>query len=167
MAHPMVERLHFTRREFIRCIHGVSLQETYVHLGDMNCISWLIGHLASQEHQYFVFLAQGHNVLPDIRKIAGSGSPQSTPNLDEMWHAWREATANADVYLNTLTTDMLLEHFEFRGKPVNETIGTMIHRTIYHYWFHLGEIHTIRQMLGHRNMPQFVGDMTDFPYTPE
>jgi uncharacterized damage-inducible protein DinB len=163
----MVERLHFARQEFVRCVHGVSLNESYIHMGQMNCISWTIGHLAEHEHRVFVFLAQGKNVLPELRHITGYGSRQSTPKLDDMWHAWREATANADVYLETLTTETLQEHFEWKGKPLGESIGTMLHRVIYHYWYHLGETHAIRQMLGHRDMPQFIGDMTDFPYTPE
>ena len=167
MAHPMVEQLYFTRQEFVRCVHGVSLNDSYIHLGQMNCISWTIGHLAELEHRVFVFLAQGKNVLPELRHIVGYGSRQATPKLDDMWHAWREATANADVYLETLTTERLQEHFEWKGEPLGESIGTMLQRIIYHYWYHLGETHAIRQMLGHRHIPQFVGDMTAFPYTPE
>lgn len=167
MTHPLVKQLRFTRSEFVRCIHGVSLQEAYVRKGQMNCISWTIGHLASQENQYFVYLGQGKAIQPELRKIAGSGSPASTPNLDEMWAAWRECTANADVFLDTVTTGTLQTHFEHKGNPVPESIGTMILRCIYHYWFHLGEIHAIRQMLGHRNIPQFVGNMSQALYTPE
>jgi hypothetical protein len=37
----------------------------------------------------------------------------------------------------------------------------------YHYWFHLGEAHAIRQMLGHPDLPQFVGDMSRAVYRPE
>ncbi len=38
----------------------------------------------------------------------------------------------------------------------------------YHYWYHLGEAHAIRQMLGHTGLPQFVGDMgIKAPYHPE
>jgi len=167
MPHPLVTQLRFARSEFIRVIHGVSLQETYVRMGQMNCISWTIGHLASQENQYFVLMAQGKTIQPELRKIAGSGSRSSTPRLDDMWAAWRETTANADVYLDTVTPDILQSHLEWKGKPLNESVGTMLQRTLYHYWYHIGEIHAIRQMLGHRNIPQFVGDMSDALYTPE
>ena len=30
----------------------------------------------------------------------------------------------------------------------------------YHYWFHIGEAHAVRQMLGHVDLPDFVGDMS-------
>jgi hypothetical protein len=39
---------------------------------------------------------------------------------------------------------------------------------IYHYWFHVGEIISIRQILGHRDVPEFVGDIDgEAPYRPE
>jgi len=37
----------------------------------------------------------------------------------------------------------------------------------YHYWFHLGGAHAIRQLLGHPDLPQFVGDMAEALYSPE
>ena len=166
MAHPMVQQLRFTRGEFLRCVEGLSLQDSYVRHGQMNCISWIIGHLAAHENQFLVFLAQGRVIQPDLRKICGFGSPPSAPKLDDMWAAWNEVLANADIYLDTLTTEKLQQHFQWKGEPLEESIGTMLHRTVYHYWFHLGEAHAIRQMLGHRNLPQFVGKMGDSPYLP-
>ena len=47
------------------------------------------------------------------------------------------------------------------GRPVFESNGTLLQRVIYHYWFHIGESQAIRQMLGHENLPQFVGDLGD------
>ena len=43
----------------------------------------------------------------------------------------------------------------------------MLLRNIYHYWFHMGEAHAIRQLLGHPDLPQFVGDMSEAVYWPE
>ncbi len=166
MAHPMVQQLRFTRGEFLRCLDGLSLPDAYVRHGQMNCISWIIGHLAAHENQVFVFLAQGKVILPDLRKVCGFGSPPSAPKLDDMWAAFHEVTANADRFLDPLTTEALQERFTWKGEPLEETIGTMLHRTIYHYWFHLGEAHAIRQMLGQRNLPQFVGNMAGSPYLP-
>jgi hypothetical protein len=39
------------------------------------------------------------------------------------------------------------------------TVGDAIQRVTYHYWFHIGEILAIRQLLGHPNRPEFVGDL--------
>ena len=37
----------------------------------------------------------------------------------------------------------------------------------WHYWFHLGEAHAVRQMLGHQDLPQFVGGLEGGFYRPE
>jgi hypothetical protein len=37
----------------------------------------------------------------------------------------------------------------------------------YHHWYHTGEAHAIRQLLGHPDLPQFVGDMSEALYRPE
>lgn len=166
MAHPLVEQLRFTRREFTRCLDGLSLQDAYVRHGRMNCISWIIGHLAAHENQVFVFLAQGVIAQPDLRGVCAPGSPPSTPKLDDMWDAWREVTAQADIFLDTLTSATLADHLRWKGEPLEESTGTMLQRVIYHYWFHLGEAHAIRQMLGARKLPQFVGALNETPYRP-
>jgi hypothetical protein len=39
---------------------------------------------------------------------------------------------------------------------------------IYHYFYHIGEIMAIRQLLGHTNLPEFIGDLDRAaPYRPE
>ena len=166
MAHTLEEQLRFTRHELLRCIDGVSADEARVHHGQMNCISWIVGHLATQENQYFVFLAQGKVIQPALRKQVGYGAPRSTPQLDAMLGAWREITAEADIYLDALTTETLLSHFQWKGSPLDDTIGTMLYRAIYHYWFHIGEAHAMRQMLGHRDLPQFVANAGDAVFKP-
>ena len=40
-------------------------------------------------------------------------------------------------------------------------------RNIYHYWYHTGEASAVRQMLGHANLPEFVGDINQAAYRPE
>jgi hypothetical protein len=53
------------------------------------------------------------------------------------------------------------------GKPVDENVGTLLMRNIYHYWYHTGEAAAVRQMLGHKDLPQFVGDINQASYRPE
>ena len=165
--HPLVGQLRFARSEFIRCLDGVSAEDAQVRLEPMNCISWIIGHLAHQEHTYWVLLPTGRNLAPILEQLVGFGQPASTPPLDEMWQTWHSVTGAADEFLDTLTPQKLLTHLEWKGKPRRESIGTMLLRNLYHYWFHLGEAHAIRQQLGHTDLPQFVGDMTDALYRPE
>jgi hypothetical protein len=165
--HPLVTQLRFARSEFLRCLDGVSAEDGIRRLEPMNCISWIVGHLANQEHAYWVLRAQGKVLAPGLYELVGFGQPASTPLLDEMWAIWRVVTQAADQFLDTLTTDNLLSHLEYEGKSLPESTGTMLYRNVYHYWFHTGEAHAIRQMLGHRDLPQFVGDMSPALYQPE
>ncbi len=165
--HPLVKQLHFARSEFVRGLEGVSDEDARKRLEPMNAISWNIGHLAVQEQAYWVILAQGENLYPDLYKLVGSGSPSSRPPLDEMWQVWTEITEAADTYLSTVTTETLQTFFEWKGSPREESVGTMLLRNIYHYWYHCGESAAIRQSLGHTDLPQFVGNMSTAVYLPE
>jgi hypothetical protein len=168
MTHPLVVQLRFARSELIRSFDGVTEEEARRRFEPMNCISWMVGHLANQENTYWVYLAQGQALEPDLRNLVGYGKPASTPPLADMWVAWQNVTGAADKYLDTLTTDLLLTYFERRGKPVKESVGTMLQRTIFHYWYHIGESQAVRQLLGHTNLPEFVGDIGgEAPYRPE
>ena len=167
MTHPLVTQLRFTRQELIRAIEGVSSEDAQKRLGPMNCISWILGHLANQEHNHWVRVAQNKMVAEGLHSLVGYGQPASTPELDEMRTVWETVTTTADEYLDTLTTDLLQTHKEWNGEQLEESIGTMLYRNIYHYWFHIGEAHAIRQQLGHSDLPEFVGDMTNAAYRPE
>lgn len=164
MTHSLVTQLRFARSEFMRCVDGVTAVDAQRRLEPMNCISWMIGHLANQEQFYWVRLAQGQMVAPELNDLVGFGKPASTPPLDEMVALWREITETADPYLDTITAEMLPTHFAFGEKQLTENIGQMLLRNIYHYWFHTGEAHAVRQMLGHPDLPQFVGSLTAVRY---
>lgn len=76
-------------------------------------------------------------------------------------------TRSANAFLDSLEPAQLTDHFTVNGEQVPESIGTLLQRNLYHYWFHTGEAHAIRQMLGHPDLPQFVGDMSAAAYTAE
>jgi uncharacterized damage-inducible protein DinB len=165
--HPLVAQLRFARSEFVRCLDGVSDEDARRRFEPMNCISWIVGHLANQEHGYWVVVAQGRDIAPGPNDLVGYDRPASQPPLDDMWQAWRAITQAADEYLSALTVEDLTRHLSWRGQPRPESIGTMLLRNTYHYWYHLGEGYAIRQLLGHENLPEFVGDMSRAQYRPE
>ena len=168
MAHPLVDQLRFARSELLRALDGVSDEEARRRFEPMNSISWMVGHLANQENSYWVFLAQGKKFQPGLRDLVGYGQPASAPPLADMWAAWHVVTTAADEYLDTVTPEILQTHFEWRGEPLKESAGTLLQRTIYHYWYHIGESQAVRQLLGHTGLPEFVGDIGEqAPYRPE
>jgi hypothetical protein len=166
-VHLLVVQLRFTRNELMRCIEGVNEEDARKRFEPMNCISWIVGHLANQENRYWNQRAQGKQLFPDLNDLVGYGRPATTPSLREMVTTWEEITKNADLYLDALTPSLLQTHLETKGKPMADNIGSLLLRNIYHYWFHMGEAYAIRQLLGHKNLPDFVGDMADFQYFTE
>jgi len=160
MAHPLVTQLRFARSEFARCLEGVSEADARRRLEPMNCISWIVGHMANQENRYWVLAGLKQQIYPELNALVGYGSPPSTPALAEMWGAWRTITAAADQYLETLTPAILHTYQKREGQRLFEDVGTQLLRNTYHYWFHTGEAHAIRQMLGHKDLPEFVGDLS-------
>ena len=168
MAHPLVDQFRFTRSEWLRGLQGVPEADGSHHFRPMNCISWTVGHLAWHEHRYWVELAQGKVLFPDLNRVYAYGAPMGTPSLKEMLDMWHHATAAADPFLDTLTTDKLQADLLREGKSVGQTVGSALRRVTYHYWYHIGEIQAIRQMLGHKDLPEYVGDIeVEAPYRPE
>jgi DinB family protein len=164
MIHPLVTQLRFTRSEWLRGLKGVTADDAARQFGPINPIAWMIGHLAWQEQLYWLERAQGRTVVPEV-KAFGYGKPLTVPALDDAWTWWRAVTEAADPYLDTLTGAKLTR--KWRRESSSETPGTKLHRTTYHYWFHLGESQAVRQLIGHTKLPDFVGSFRTAPYCPE
>jgi hypothetical protein len=170
MTHPLVLQLRFARSEWKRGLVGITDEEARRRFLPMNCISWNIGHLAWQEQRYWLWRAQGQMLLPEINQQFAYGAPASTPPLVEMWAAWETITQAADHWLDELTTAGLLAAVPKITLPNGGTtnFGTLMQRMLYHYWYHQGECQAIRQMLGHTDLPEFVGDIDiEAPYRTE
>ncbi len=164
MPHPLVTQLRFTRSEWIRGLEDVTAEEAARRCGPINPIAWMIGHLAWQEQLYWLERAQGLTRVPEV-KAFGYGKPLTVPPLDQAWAWWRDVTTAADPYLDSLRGTKLTRRW--KRESSKETPGTKLHRTTYHYWFHLGESQAVRQMLGHAKLPDFVGGFGKSQYRPE
>lgn len=168
MPHPLVTQLRFTRSEWLRALTGVSEADAQHRFVPMNSIGWIVGHLAWHEQLYWFVRGQNKILFPQLDALVGYGQPASIPLLKEMWEIWHHVTQAADPYLDSLTTELLQTQMVVNGEPHYQTIGTMLRRVTYHYWYHIGESLAIRQMLGHSHLPEFVGDIqTEAPYLPE
>lgn len=168
MTHPRVEQLRFTRAEWLRGLEGISDEDASRRFGPMNCISWTVGHLAWHEQRSWLQFAQGQLPFPELNKIFAYGAPASQALLSEMLVTWKTVTELADPYLGSLTTAGLQADLLRNGKSVGQTVGSAMQRVTFHYWYHIGEIQAIRQMLGHPNLPEYVGDIEiQAPYRAE
>ncbi len=153
-------------------LDGITGDEARKRFMPMNCIAWNVGHLAWQEQRYWLIRAQEETPIPELNEEFRYGAPASTPDLAKTLGRWRSVTEAADPWLNGATTQTLEQTAvtvkDDGGNPVHLTYGSLLLRTIYHYWYHTGENQAIRQMLGHTALPDFVGDIdTEAPYIPE
>jgi hypothetical protein len=107
-------------------------------------------------------------LFPRLNEEFAYGAPMSTPSLAEMRNLWETIAASADPWLDGLTTEHLKQDLLLNGESVGQSIGSMLRRVTYHYWYHIGEIQAIRQLLGHVDLPEYVGDIEDqAPYRAE
>jgi hypothetical protein len=159
--HTLVDMLNISRKEFSRNLKGLTDPDARKRIEPMNCMSWIIAHVANQYHTFFVEWAQGKE--RDERYLPyGFGSPASQPPLEEAMTLWNDACRDADVWLKTATEEDM-KALPVTASPESENMGALTARCIFHTWCHLGEISSIRQILGHKP-PQFV-NMYDWLYT--
>ena len=157
--HPLVEQLKFARLEFERVFAGVPDDDATRRLLPMNCLSWIMAHLALQEQRYWITIPQGRDAVrhPELIELSGYPDKATTPELAVVREIWTGVAEDADTFLDNVTDEQLARHFVFDGERLPESVGTMLYRNVHHYWFHIGEAHAIRQQLGHRDLPDFVG----------
>lgn len=165
---PLVVQLRFARAEFARCLLNVSEADGMQCPPSMNSLSWIVGHLAEHEQHFYVIAAQQQSERVDFVSLLGADGQPATPSFTAMWNTWQSVTAAADRFLDALTIDQLTDLLVVAGRTPQEEIGTVLQRSMYHYWFHTGEACAVRQVLGHHDAPNdFVGAMTHARYRPE
>jgi len=168
MVHPLVQQFLFTRTEWLRGLKGLTEDDGARHFGQMNCISWTVGHLAWHEQKYWLERAQNIILFPDLNNEFAYGAPMSTPSLKQTLAAWRKVTRASTAFLEALDSTALSAELLRNGKPVGQSLGSALYRITYHYWYHIGEIQAVRQMLGHQELPVYVGNVEKLaPYTPQ
>ncbi|MDQ3412022.1 MAG: DinB family protein [Chloroflexota bacterium] len=168
MTHPLVDQLRFARSEFRRGLEGITDEEARRRILPMNCVSWNVGHLAWQEQRFWLGFAQDGMIRLDVDKSFRGSAPASCPPLADVWSAWEEITAAADPWLDTVTGAIVASAAPRARRDADVTYGSLLLRTIYHYWYHTGENSAIRQQLGHSDLPVFVGALdSEAPYRSE
>ncbi len=156
MTHQLVSQYQFTRQQFLAGVDGVSAEDSVKRLMPMNSISWIVGHLAQFDQVIWCEMAQGITISEAVKACA-NGKPASTPDLSIMLADWHKIRSTSDVFVNNLDDHQMSEFLKSNGRPSFENMGTTLLRQTWHYWYHLGEIQAIRQMLNHKNLPPFVG----------
>ena len=154
----ILNQLRFTRSEFKRGFAGVKEEESRRRLMPVNSIAWIVGHLAWHEQHYWLKRAQGIIPYPQLDEITAFGKPPADVSLKEMVDLWEAVIKASEDYLTKLTHEDYLKKLIVKGKELPANVGTMMMRLTYHYWYHTGEMQAIRQLLGHQNLPSYIGN---------
>ena len=157
MAHPRIDQLRFARVEWLRGLEGLSEADAAVRLEPMNSISWMVGHMAWHERQVWFRRLRGLKIEPILDAFA-TGQPAAVPSLRDMQAAWERVVAGADPFLDTFTTSDLEQSPAHDPRANAPIIGSQVQYVTYHYWSHIGEVSAVRQILGHSELAQYVGD---------
>jgi len=161
-ASHLVAMLLVTRKEFLRALEGVRPSEAQIRIGGLNCIGWIVGHVAWQESFFWQECGQAERVPEGLWPFA-TGRRGFIPNYEEVLADWHEIARATEPFLRNLDQEELKRHFihqdpEVQDLLAQENAGTLLTRCIMHYWSHIGEIACIRSLLGHK-APQFVGGL--------
>jgi hypothetical protein len=167
MAHPRVEQLRFARSEWQRGLAGLDEVDAGIRFVPMNSISWMVGHMAWHERQCWMRRARGLKVERILDAFA-TGRPASVPSFAAMQDAWLRIVNDADPFLDALTTADLARPLAHDSRLNPPSAGSQLQYVTYHYWAHIGEVSAVRQMLGHADLAEYVGDFTpEAKYRPE
>lgn len=158
MAHLLVEQFRFAKQEWLRGHKNIPAEDALKRLGHANSIGWAVGHLAEFDQLVWVERVLGEPVTKATKKF-GFRRAASTPDLAETMDAWHAIQEKADEVLDSLTDADLAESPTLWGKPSGEPVSMWLLRMMWHYWYHLGEMQAVRQMLGHEALPQYVGSI--------
>jgi len=156
----LVQILELSRKEFDRNLVGLTDEDARKRIEPMNSISWIIAHVANQHRSFFVDWPAGRATEARYASY-GYGAPASQPPLEEALALWRDACRESDAWLHSADEAALAQVTPF----FKENLGSLLVRCICHTWHHIGEINSVRQLLGHR-AAQFV-DMHGWQYPGE
>ncbi len=168
-----IELARFALSEFERGLEGLADEEARTRLtkadgGQMNAISWVIGHVA--QHWLSVrSLATLERRPSGLRPfVTGPAADPTPPPLTEALKLLQDAkgslewiTGADDALFATTREELVTASASTAARDLRipkENAGTALMRAVLHTWFHLGEISAIRQMLGHPEI-FFVGQM--------
>ena len=112
----------------------------------LNSIGWLMGH--SSVYNYEIANKIKEIEIPEEANKYRNGQPHSTPDLKDIVSLWENSVLTVKNSLKLLTDDDLSSKITWIKEDEEINFGTDITRMIFHYWNHLGEIASVRQLLG-------------------
>ena len=86
--------------------------------------------------------------IPEEANNYRNGQPHSTPDLKDIVKLWEDSVATVKNSLKLISDEDLSSKITWVKDDEKINFGTDISRMTFHYWNHLGEIASVRQLLG-------------------
>ena len=157
MSHFLVEQYRFAIQEWLRGHQNLPADDALKRLEHANSIGWAVGHLAEFDQKVWVERVFGEPVTKTTKKF-GFRRPASTPELAKIMPLWEAIQTKTSEAMEPLT-DADMREFPGVFGWTKQPVSMVLLRMGWHYWYHLGEMQAIRQMLGHEDLPQYVGSI--------
>ena len=131
------------------------MENYYIDLSDsdvkrvfppLNCIGWLMGH--SAVYNYEIANKVKNINIPEEANNYRNGQPHSTPDLKDIVKLWEDSVATVKNSLKLISDEDLSSKITWVKDDEKINFGTDISRMTFHHWNHLGEIASVRQLLG-------------------
>jgi hypothetical protein len=137
-----------------RVLHNLSSEDAVRHV-DGSSFAWTVAHLANQVDAWTNVRIQGLDPHPLIsQQRFRFGGPGEAEDWDAIQTGVVEVRAAATAYLDRVTDADLNRVHPYEGsveslKDTGITLRYALSRTIAHHYFHIGEIASKRDRLGH------------------
>ncbi len=154
MTTKLVELLYQSWTDLDKSIDGLSDAEAAVRQDGCNRIAWCFGHVSQQVESWFNRKFQG---LPPHRLLSQdlfhTGASGEAPDLSAIREATAEVRDAARLFLDALDADELEQPVPYDGplldlRKTGLSPSYALLRCSAHHFIHVGEISTVRFLLG-------------------
>jgi hypothetical protein len=156
MSEKVVELLYQAWADADNAVRGLKDVEAEARRGGLNSVAWIVGHLGQQVDSWFNVRFQGREPNSVLASpLLQTGAIGTAPSWAEVVHATREARENARVFLDMVSDADLERVVPYTGsieylRPRGLQLRYALMRTAAHHFQHVGEILTLRALMGHR-----------------
>ena len=146
MGIKIIDQYKITNNQVLNYINDISDEESKAIFTPLNCISWTLGHLSRYNNLTFAARLKGEQIPEKFRDFE-NGSPHSQKDLSYVKGLWEQTLNDTDKFLDNIKEEDLNRVLNNDSYDV-DNLGTVMTRMIFHSWNHLGEIASVRQLLG-------------------
>ena len=146
MGIKIIEQYKITNNQVLNYINDISDEESKAIFTPLNCISWTLGHLSRYNNLTFAARLKGEQIPEKFRDFE-NGSPHSQKDLSYVKGLWQQTLNDTDKFLDNIKEEDLNRVLNNDSYDI-DNLGTVMTRMIFHSWNHLGEIASVRQLLG-------------------